>query len=207
VHDFGKGTISNFILADGFAVGLFWSDPQGASSNDYDLYMMSPNLDEVLDASTDIQDGSQDPFEIVGSGSGLRILVVRNDGAAVRALHVNSFRGILALRTPGQTHGHGSVVKAFSVAAVDVATAKGGPFVGGPTEPVETFSSDGPRRMFYNIDGSTVNGNVLFAGAVVQIVESLTSLRPTAFRSRRPASIHSSEHLLQLLTRPRWARS
>ena len=164
VHDFGKGTISNFILADGFAVGLFWSDPQGASSNDYDLYMMSPNLDEVLDASTDIQDGSQDPFEIVGSGSGLRILVVRNDGAAVRALHVNSFRGILALRTPGQTHGHGSVVKAFSVAAVDVATAKGGPFVGGPTEPVETFSSDGPRRMFYNIDGSTVNGNVLFAG-------------------------------------------
>jgi len=34
VHDFGKGTISNFILADGFAVGLFWSDPQGASSND-----------------------------------------------------------------------------------------------------------------------------------------------------------------------------
>ena len=164
VHDFGKGTISNFILADGFAVGLFWSDPQGASSNDYDLYMMSPNLDEVLDASTDVQDGSQDPFEIVGSGSGLRILVVRNDGAAVRALHVNSFRGILALRTPGHTHGHGSVVKAFSVAAVDVATAKGGPFVGGPTEPVETFSSDGPRRMFYNVDGSTVNGNVLFAG-------------------------------------------
>ena len=65
VHDFGKGTISNFILADGFAVGLFWSDPQGASSNDYDLYMMSPNLDEVLDASTDVQDGSQDPFEIL----------------------------------------------------------------------------------------------------------------------------------------------
>lgn len=164
VHDFGKGIISNFILADGFAVGLFWSDPQGASSNDYDLYMMSPNLDEVLDASTDVQDGTQDPFEIVGSLPGLRILVIRNDGAAVRALHINSFRGILALRTPGQTHGHGSVVKAFSVAAVDVATAKGGPFVGGTTEPVETFTSDGPRRMFLNIDGSPVNGNVLFAG-------------------------------------------
>jgi subtilisin-like proprotein convertase family protein len=163
VHDFGNGIISNFILADGFAVGLFWSDPQGASSNDYDLYMMAPNLDEVLDASTDTQDGSQDPFEIVGSASGLRILVVRNDGAEVRALHVNSFRGILALRTPGQTHGHGSVAKAFSVAAVDVATAKGGPFVGGPTEPVETFSSDGPRRIFLNIDGSAVNGKVLFA--------------------------------------------
>ena len=57
VHDFGKGTISNFILAGGFAVGLFWSDPQGASSNDYDLYMMSPNLDEVLDASTDFKMG------------------------------------------------------------------------------------------------------------------------------------------------------
>jgi subtilisin-like proprotein convertase family protein len=166
VQDFGNGTISNFILASGFVVGLYWSDPLGGSSNDYDLYILSPNLDAVDDASTDIQDGTEDPFEIVGSPfSGDRVVIVRNDGAEVRGLHVNTFRGILGLHTAGQTHGHGSVVKAFSVAAVDVATAHGGAFQGGPTEPVEFFTSDGPRRVFYNPDGSPITpGKVLFSG-------------------------------------------
>ena len=42
----------------------------------------------------------------------------------------------------------------FAVAAVDVAQAGGGEFTGGPTTPVELFSSDGNRRIFYDPDGN-----------------------------------------------------
>ena len=40
----------------------------------------------------------------------------------------------------------------------------GNPFVGGAANPVETFSSDGPRRIFYYPDGTPItSGNVLFS--------------------------------------------
>ncbi|MGH9915206.1 MAG: proprotein convertase P-domain-containing protein, partial [Pyrinomonadaceae bacterium] len=38
------------------------------------------------------------------------------------------------------------------------------PFIGGPTEPVELFSSDGPRRIFFKPDGAPITpGKFLFA--------------------------------------------
>ena len=50
------------------------------------------------------------------------------------------------------------------MAAVNVATAGGGSFVGGASNPVEIFSSDGPRKLFYNPNGTAITpGNVLFA--------------------------------------------
>lgn len=171
VHNFGRGVISDLITGSGNVAALFWSDPLGGSGNDYDLYILDTNLSTVIDASTDFQDGTQDPFEILGYPSaGDRIVILRNDGAAVRALHVNTFRGILGLHTAGQTHGHNSAAKAFGVAAVDVATAQGGPFVGGRSEPAEYFTSDGPRRIFYNSDGTAITpGKVLFTGGGGQI--------------------------------------
>ena len=37
------------------------------------------------------------------------------------------------------------------------------PFVGGAANPIEIFSSDGPRKIFYNPDGTPITpGNVLF---------------------------------------------
>ncbi|MDQ2949123.1 MAG: S8 family serine peptidase [Acidobacteriota bacterium] len=50
------------------------------------------------------------------------------------------------------------------MAAVNVGTAGGGLFTGGSANPVESYSSDGPRRIFYSPDGVPITtGNFLFA--------------------------------------------
>ena len=96
-------------------------------------------------------------------------MIIQQSGAAARYLHLNANRGRLALATSGQTHGHSASAGAFSVAAVDVATAFGGPFVGGPANPVEPFSSDGPRQIFYDRDGRPITpGNLLAGGGFVR---------------------------------------
>jgi len=80
-------------------------------------------------------------------------------------LHLNTNRGRLAIATAGQTSGHNSARSAFGVAAVDVATAGAGVFTGGAANPVETFSSDGPRRVFFEADGSAITpGNFSSTG-------------------------------------------
>jgi len=83
---------------------------------------------------------------------------------AARAIHLNTGRARLVIATSGQTKGHACAADAFCVAAVNAATASGGPFVGGGTNPIESFSSDGTRRIFYNANGTAITpGNLLFA--------------------------------------------
>jgi Subtilase family/Proprotein convertase P-domain len=168
LHDFGDGVISNFVVGSLplFILGLWWSDPLGASDNDYDLFIMNNTLTTVLAASTNVQDGDDVPFEatLPGAFGGERILIFKADGAQRRALHLNNFGGDLGISTPGSTYGHKTVAGAFGVAAIDVAVAQGGAFTGGPTNPVETYSSDGPRRVFFKSDGSPFTpGNLLFS--------------------------------------------
>jgi subtilisin family serine protease len=166
-HDFGGGTNSNQITQDSpnFFI-LTWSDPQGGSSNDYDLFLLSPDLSTVFDSSTNTQSGTQDPFESISSRSfndvNNRLVVVRSSGAD-RFLHLNTTRGRLSIGTDGQTSGHNSAEGAFGVAAVNVATAAGGPFTGGAANPVETFSSDGPRRIFFEADGTPITAGIFSA--------------------------------------------
>ncbi len=62
-HDFGDGVTGNGIVGSGrYYISLQWSDPLGASDNDYDLFLIDTN-DNVLASSTNTQDGTQDPFE------------------------------------------------------------------------------------------------------------------------------------------------
>ena len=168
-HDFGDGGQSNLVTASSAVVTLHWSDPLGASANDYDVYVMNGTLTTIFDASTDVQDGDDDPFEITGTAfTGERIVVMQFSGAN-RYIRVENFRGELTLSTSGGTYGHSTAAAAFGVAAVDVATALPGPFVGGATNPVETFSCDGPRQFFYNADSSAITpGNVLAGGGIIR---------------------------------------
>ena len=169
INRFNNGSLNsnnNRIAASngGAPVNLFWSDPLGASTNDYDLFVLDAALTTVVNASTNVQDGTQDPFEQSGisPGTNRRMVVVKKAGAAVRFLHLNTNRGRLDIATTGQTKGHSAAADAFSVAATPAATAFLGP--GNPAGPfpapftsasvLELFSSDGPRRMFYNADGS-----------------------------------------------------
>ncbi len=182
VHDFGGGVVGNTINATGGGtrpITLKWSDPLGASNNDYDLFILNAALTAVIASSTNTQSGSQDPFENISNNvmtpvfsPGDRIVILRRTGAATRALHLNSTRGRLAIGTAGQTFGHNAAGSGFSVAAVNVGTAGGGVFVGGGTNPVETFSSDGTRRIFFDPAGNAITpGNILFGTNGGQVLQ------------------------------------
>lgn len=156
IHGFGTNTYDLVTQpsSDGGPTTLFWSDPLGASTNDYDLYILDTNGQNIVSSSVTVQNGTQDPFEIVPAPNiNERVVVVLATGTN-RFLHVNNFRGQLLLGTAGNTLGHNAATNAFTVAAVDVRNNYPNPFTGGGRDPVEFFSSDGPRRMFYFPDGA-----------------------------------------------------
>jgi hypothetical protein len=165
IHSFGSGANSDQLTANtSNPISLKWSDPLGAAVTDYDLFLFDSGLTTVWDASVDDQATTREPYEIMGGGyAGERIVVVRWSGPT-RALRLDTNRGRLSLSTARAIFGHNGGGSTISVAATNVSTAGGGAFTGGATNPVETYSSDGPRRIFYNPDGSAVTpGNVLFA--------------------------------------------
>ena len=168
-HEFESGVTGNQIVKDSIApITLQWSDPLGGSGNDYDLFVIDAD-NNVLASSTDTQDGTQDPIEYIISPcsadrEGARVVIVKNAGAADRFLRLNS-GGKLAIATSGQTFGHSASQDAVGVAAVDVDDAGGAGGVFNGTEPVEMFSSDGPRRMFFEADGAAITpGNFSSTG-------------------------------------------
>jgi hypothetical protein len=169
LHDFGGAVTQNsLIVGAGNPVSVSWSDPLGGSGNDYDLFVLNAAGTAVVAASTNLQTGTQDPYEQTPGTSNVtnnRVVVVKRTGAAARFLHVSTNRGRLTVNTPGQTHGHSSAVNvgAYGVAA----TPAIGPFPAphGPTNTVETFSSDGLRHYFFNADGSPITpGDVSSTG-------------------------------------------
>jgi hypothetical protein len=149
--------------AGGQLITLKWSDPLGASGNDYDLLVHDGNF--ITAVSLGGQDGDDDPIEgALVAYPGEYFIVAKWAGAA-RALRLDTNRGRLSISTPRAVVGHNGSESAISVAATDGRIpGTGNPFVGGGTNPVETYSSDGRRRMFYNPNGSAITpGNVLFA--------------------------------------------
>ena len=172
VHDFGAGT-TNLIQVDSpsFFV-LWWSDALGASDNDYDLYLLNPTGTGVFDASEGAQDGDDDAIEAIDSqpfnDTGLVLAITRFSGSA-RFLQLRTNQGELAQATSGDIVGHAAAAWSFSVAAVDWddAGGPGGTFDG--SESVELFSSDGPRRVFFDEIGTPITpGNFSSTGGEVR---------------------------------------
>ncbi|HEY0251922.1 MAG TPA: proprotein convertase P-domain-containing protein, partial [Kofleriaceae bacterium] len=172
VHDFGNKTISNRVEVAGGPLYLHWSDPGSldnpAAENDYDVFVLDGDLRNVLAAGTDIQDptdGSDLAFEFLGVNvpAGSRVVIAKKGTAAVRAVRLVVGGGEFGIGTTGATYGHNSAKNGFGVAAVDVAESAGAPFTSGPTTPVETYSSDGPRRIFYYPDNAPINYKYTFA--------------------------------------------
>ncbi len=168
-HDFGDGALANGIVDSGRAFGLSWADPLGASANDYDLFLLDDD-GEVVAASTNDQDGTQDPFELIlGGSAGERLVVVKYSGAD-RYLRLSGLpTGRLEFGTPGGVADHSGAERVVAVGAVHAgsATGDGGVFAGG--EPVATYSSDGPRRVFFEAEGTPLTpGDFLASGGVVR---------------------------------------
>lgn len=166
---FSPGVITNTVnYVDHGQANLFWSDPLGHSSNDYDLYVVDTN-GFVVRASADTQNGTQDAYESVDTlNVGERLVVVKYSGGN-RFIHLDAGRCHLSATTAGCVRGHNAsgAANAFSVAAVS-ANNQSSPFTGGTTNPIETFSSDGPRRVFFTVTGSPYTpGNLSSTGGLV----------------------------------------
>ena len=173
VHDFGGGVVFNSVTivpSLTTPMTLQWSDAFDHSGADYDLCLVNSAATVVLGCSVDVQNGDDDPFEMLPPQAGARVAIINVNGVqAARFLHLSANGGHLQIVTSGQTSGHSAEASAFSIAAVDVATAGGGVFAGGASNPVETFSSDGPRRIFYTATGTAITpGNVLATGGTVR---------------------------------------
>jgi subtilisin family serine protease len=124
----------------------------------------------VTCAATNLQTGTQDHYESCGSSSGFaansRIVIAQKAGAAQRALHLDTERGRLSIGTTGATFGHNAGLNTVSTAATYWNSARTGtkPFVGGAANPTEVFSSDGPRRIFYDPAGNPITVNNFLFG-------------------------------------------
>ncbi len=177
IHSFGATPYDIQTAAGSGVVNLHWSDPLGGSSNDYDLFRLDSGGTAVISSSTNIQSGTQDPYEQISQPTVLsRLVIVKRTGAADRFLHLNTNRGRLSVATAGQTHGHSTVnsVGAYGVAATPAVGPFPNPFSG--VNAVETFSSDGPRRIFYNADSSAITpGNVSSTGGLVLAKPDITA--------------------------------
>ena len=181
LHAFGSNNYTTLTRATNY-VSLKWSDPLGGSGNDYDLIVTNSDGSTRLGWSWGNQTGTQDPFEFTSRTPeypvGSRIYIVKYSGAT-RALRLDTHRGRItpADSTAGSTFGHNAAGSGISVAAVDIYTASGpgGTFTGGAANPVQDYSSDGPRRMFYHPNGTAITpGNLLFGtngGTTLQKVD------------------------------------
>ena len=174
-HEFESGTEENTLAPGSFGFGgiwsdfivLQWADPGGASANDYDLFLIDAD-GNVVGSSTNTQDGSQDPIEVIDamifSDDDVRLVVVKASGSD-RYLRLQVFGGQLEIATAGNTFGHSAAENAFGIGQVDVRTAGGTGGVFNGTESVLTDSSDGPRRVFFEPDGTAITaGNFSSTG-------------------------------------------
>jgi subtilisin-like proprotein convertase family protein len=170
LHRFtGTQDFDTVIDASAFPTNLFWSDPLGASANDYDLFRLNSTGTSVSSSSTNIQDGNDDPFEqVTNNVDNARIVIVKKTGAASRFLHLNTNRGRLSVGTAGQVHGHPATNNDFTFAVAASSASAVFPNTFSASSVVETFSSDGPRRFFFRGDGSVITpGNLSATGGAV----------------------------------------
>ena len=181
LHNFGTVAgpqVANALTGASTFISLKWSDPLGKSGNDYDLFILNSTGTTVKGFSIAAQTGTQDPYEAVSQGTncgtstasgycpatGDLVVLVLYSGSP-RALRVDTNRGRLSIGTSGSTYGHNAAASTITMAATYWNSARTGTRAfTGAANPIETFSSDGPRKIFYNPDGTMITpGNVLFS--------------------------------------------
>ncbi|BDC49131.1 hypothetical protein F183_A14470 [Bryobacterales bacterium F-183] len=176
LHNWGGTVVNVLTLASGNPITLKWSDPLSGSANDYDLYILNSTATTIKRVSTGFQSGTQDPFEVV-SGNGLvagDLIVSLLWSGAPRALNLATNRSRISINTDSVVFGHNAAANTVSVAAVFWNAARRGtvPFIAGSAYKTESFSSDGPRRIFYQPNGTPITpGNVLIGTNGGQVLQ------------------------------------
>lgn len=194
-HDFDPGPATQIFqpiasLTAARPALLNWADPVGGAANDYDMYLLD-TAGNVVAVSQGFQTGTQDAYErldVPAGRTGLRLAVVKFAGAD-RYLSLTVLRGrfadqgnVKAFATPGVTWGHSAARGAFSTAAAPAsvafnATSPAGPFPNAydSTSRLETFTSDGPRKVFFEANGTPITpGNFSSTGGEVRQKPDIT---------------------------------
>ena len=184
-HLFAPGVFYNEVLSSGPAF-LFWSDALGASANDYDLLLYDANFNFIA-SSTNIQNGNDDPFESILDVRAGELLVVARYTGAPRFIHlsvIGETEPALDYATGGFIRGQGGAERVITVAATSArnrTTAFNG------SESVETFSSDGYRRVFYDRNGNPYTpGNYSSTGGQVRLKPNVTAADGVKTQSPEP---------------------
>ena len=139
-------------LPFGAYVILQWNDQFGASGNDYDLYICPAGLtpttfnlfNGICDASTDVQNGNDDPLEVAGLYvEGEVDVFIKKDSGQNRRLEMffnDSYAREYGVEEGGIFH-HAAVPGVLAVGAVD-ADDPG-------NDDTESFSDQGPSRIYF----------------------------------------------------------
>ncbi len=157
LHDFGGGDIGQTVtIAPGatFTAFLQWSDPFGASTNDYDLYLVRSSDGIILTSSVGFQTGIQDPREIV---------IYKNTSSTplTAFVAINKFRGAareLELFTFGDSYqqyvtpsdslfSQAALPEVLTVGAMNAASVA--------TGTVAAYSSQGPATIYTDFASQT----------------------------------------------------
>jgi hypothetical protein len=181
---------------------LQWNDQWGLSSNDYDLELwnLDVNPPTLLEASNNVQNGSQNPLE--------ELAPLQNRGGttahvAVRIKRVNASPRLMGLVCPGgpseqyvtaagSIFGHPALNEVVTVAAIDVHDAA--------LDHVEPFSSEGPVTLFFPPETRTKPDISGFDGVTTSVCPSpAVCFRP--FFGTSAAAPHSAAVAALLLSK------
>ncbi len=175
----------NEVASENSAVNvfLFWAEPLGGATSQYDLYEVSPENYILQEADDDVAATRQPIQSLEGVAPGNYIAVELAAGnPRFLAVHIAAQNSYLGVATNGRAYGHNAcdAPNSFSVAATPAYKSFGTDDVGkvAPTGPypnefnidslIEPFSDDGPRRMFFNPNGTAITpGNFSSTGGKV----------------------------------------
>ena len=192
MHEFAPNVTRNVARTPAQQVFMHWADRAGHAATDYDFYLLDPTGKNVVAFSNNVQDGTQKPFEYTEAAApysfpaGTQVIIVKASGEEDRMLHFQWYHGTLNYATSGAARGHSAAAGAISVAATPAAQPYSGsipmgpfPNAFAPMAKVETFSSDGPRRIFFDVNGNLMAGaaagNFKSSGGVVRQKPDLTA--------------------------------
>lgn len=154
-------------------VVLQWSDPFGASGNDYDLYLMNASFN-VIASSTDAQLGSQDPIEAftwtntTGADQLVRVLINWFSGLPNRELELFTFgTGTGAFDHATQSDvlfGQQAAPGVIAVTAINAADPG--------TDTIEWFASEGPSTIYTDFASQTSIQRQTLVGATIDGVQT-----------------------------------
>src|SRR5438094_8328665 len=204
-HDFLGGPVDNtddIVVPPGVTMVCFlqWDDPFGGSANDYDLGIFDSALNLVA-ASTGVQDGTQDPFEVAGvvnnSGSAqVAKVAIEKFSGADRVLEMFCLDGVQQQYvTDGSVIAQAALPEVVAVGAIDVNDPG--------LDTVEPYSSRGPARVFFPVPATRPKPDLAgFDGVSISNAGGFPACPPScAFFGTSAATPHSAAVAALLLSK------